>query len=30
MDKIERIKELVDELNRYSYEYYTLDSSNCY
>ena len=26
MDKIERIKELVEELNRYSYEYYSLDS----
>ena len=26
MDKIERIKELVEKLNRYSYEYYSLDS----
>lgn len=26
MDKIERIKELVENLNRYSYEYYSLDS----
>ncbi len=26
MDKVERIKELVEKLNRYSYEYYTLDS----
>lgn len=26
MDKIERIKELVETLNRYSYEYYSLDS----
>jgi DNA ligase (NAD+) len=26
VDKIERIKELVENLNRYSYEYYSLDS----
>lgn len=26
MEKIERIKELVENLNRYSYEYYSLDS----
>ncbi len=26
MDKIERIKELVEKLNRYSYEYYSLDN----
>lgn len=26
MDKIKRIKELVEKLNRYSYEYYSLDS----
>ncbi|OOM11388.1 NAD-dependent DNA ligase LigA [Clostridium saccharobutylicum] len=26
MDKIERIKELVERLNRYSYEYYSLDN----
>ncbi|AQR93198.1 MULTISPECIES: NAD-dependent DNA ligase LigA [Clostridium] len=26
MDKIEKIKELVETLNRYSYEYYSLDS----
>ncbi|OPJ63483.1 NAD-dependent DNA ligase LigA [Clostridium chromiireducens] len=26
MDKIERIKELVEKLNKYSYEYYSLDS----
>ncbi len=26
MDKIERIKELVENLNRYSYEYYSLDN----
>lgn len=26
MDKIERIKELVEKLNRYAYEYYSLDS----
>lgn len=28
MDKIERIKELVENLNRYSYEYYSLDNSS--
>ena len=26
MDKNKRIEELVNELNRYSYEYYTLDA----
>ena len=26
MDKVERIKELVEKLNRYSYEYYSLDN----
>jgi DNA ligase (NAD+) len=26
VDKIERIKELVEKLNRYSYEYYSLDN----
>ena len=26
MDKKKRIEELVEELNRYSYEYYTLDN----
>ena len=26
MDKKRRIEELVEELNRYSYEYYTLDN----
>ncbi|WP_297423315.1 NAD-dependent DNA ligase LigA [Clostridium sp.] len=26
MDKIERIKELVEQLNRYSFEYYSLDN----
>ncbi|MDZ7548108.1 hypothetical protein GNF67_15305, partial [Clostridium perfringens] len=28
MDKKQRIEELVEELNRYAYEYYSLDNSS--